>query len=233
MTTKRLKSTVNKGAEPTVSIQANQKPKAKVNPPPKRKIQRRSEEVREKILDIALNCFGEKGFDGTSTRIIAKDAGITHTLVIYHFESKEKLWKATVENVLNKYISLSKITHLQEEPKQWLMSFIEEFVRFSAKYPQIHRIFTAEGNQGSPRMKWVIDYFLRDYYQQVIKMIRLGQDQEVVRQCDPTRLYYLIVGVGSTSFTIGTEYKALTGKDVFSEAELLRNTAFIYEIFFT
>lgn len=224
MTTNKPKSTANKGAETTIPTQTKAKPK--------RKIQRRSEEVRKKILDVALNCFGEKGFDGASTRIIANEAKITHTLVIYHFKSKEKLWKATVENVLKKYVVLSEITDLQDTPKQWLMSFIEQFVRFSARYPQVHRIFTAEGNQDSPRMRWVINLFLRDHYGQVIKIIRLGQDQGLVRQYDSARLYYLIIGVASTSFTIGTEYKALTGRDVFSEAEILRNIAFIYEIVF-
>ena len=53
-----------------------------------------------------------------------------------------------------------------------------------------------------------------------------------VRQCDPARLYYLIIGAGGTPFTLKTEYKALTGRDVFSEAEVLRNIAFIYEIVF-
>jgi hypothetical protein len=53
-----------------------------------------------------------------------------------------------------------------------------------------------------------------------------------VRECDSARLYYLIIAVGGTPFTISTEYKALTGRDVFSEAEILRNIAFMYELVF-
>ncbi|HEY2464886.1 MAG TPA: hypothetical protein VGI32_12590, partial [Steroidobacteraceae bacterium] len=33
-------------------------------------------------------------------------------------------------------------------------------------------------------------------------------------------MYYLIIDVGGTPFTLRTEYKALTGRDVFSEAEI-------------
>jgi hypothetical protein len=64
-------------------------------------------------------------------------------------------------------------------------------------------------------------------------MIRRGQAEGSIRQCDAARLYYLIIGAGGTPFTLATEYKALTGRDVFSEAEILRNIAFIYEIAFT
>jgi TetR/AcrR family transcriptional regulator len=63
-------------------------------------------------------------------------------------------------------------------------------------------------------------------------LIRRGQADGKVRQCDPARLYYLILGAGGTPFTISTEYKELTGRDVFSETEVLRIVAFIYEIVF-
>lgn len=63
-------------------------------------------------------------------------------------------------------------------------------------------------------------------------MIRRGQKEGTVRQCDPARLYYHIIGAAGTPFTVATEYKALTGRDVFSEAEKLRNIAFIYEFLF-
>src|ERR1700688_3725269 len=52
--------------------------------------------ARERILRAALDEFARSGFDGTTTRSIAKIAGVTPPLILYHFESKEKLWLATV-----------------------------------------------------------------------------------------------------------------------------------------
>ena len=114
-----------------------------------------------------------------------------------------------------------------------MRTFIEQFVRLSARRPEIHRILTMEGNQGTARLKWAIDQFLRDHFTMVCALIRRGQAEGTVRQCDPARLYYHIIGSAGTPFTISTEYEAITGRDVFSEAEILRNIAFTYEIVFS
>ena len=42
----------------------------------------------------------------------------------------------------------------------------------------------------------------------------------------------MIIGAGGTPFTVKTEYRALTGRDVFSETEILRNIAFLFELVF-
>ena len=196
---------------------------------------RRGDEVRGRVLQAALECFGAFGFEGTSTRAVAERAEVTHTLVLYHFHSKDQLWIATVEHALERYGAELKATleraH-ETSAREALAAFIEQFVRMSARTPQIHRILTMESNQGTARLDWVIEHFLRGHFTMARDLIRRGQEEGSVRQCDPARLYYHIIGAGGTPFTIWTEYKALTGRDVFSEAEILRNIAFIYEIVF-
>jgi TetR/AcrR family transcriptional regulator len=207
----------------------------KINKPVEIRRRRRGDDVRERVMRAALECFGAFGFEGTSTRAVAHHANITHTLVLYHFQSKDQLWIATMEDALNKYMAEMKEnfeTSPQRTAQAALRVFIEQFVRMSARQPQIHRILTMESNQGTPRLKWVIDHFLRGHYTLVRDLIRRGQAEGSVRECDPARLYYHIIGAGGTPFTISTEYKALTGRDVFSETEILRNIAFIYELVF-
>lgn len=197
---------------------------------------RRGEEVRERILAAALECFGAFGFEGTSTRAVAERANVTHTLVLYHFQSKDLLWIATMEAALAKYGGAIK-EYLDQaadrSAKETLETYIDQFVRMSARQPQIHRILTAEGNQATPRLEWIVEHFIRWHFTTLRDVIRRGQVEGTVRECDPARLYYLIIGAGGTPFTLSTEYKAMTGRDVFSEAEILRNIAFIYEIVFT
>lgn len=196
---------------------------------------RRGDGVRERILKAALECFGTFGFEGTSTRAVAQRAEVTHTLVLYHYQSKDSLWIATMEDALNKYMAETKENFDKSAAvpaAAALRIFIEQFVRMSARQPQIHRILTMESNQGTPRLQFVIDHFLRAHFTRVRELIRRGQSEGSVRQCDPARLYYHIVSAGGTPFTISTEYMALTGRNVFSEAEILRNIAFIYEIVF-
>lgn len=51
----------------------------------------KSEETREHILDTALRLFREKGFDATTMRDIASEAGVATGAAYYYFHSKEDL----------------------------------------------------------------------------------------------------------------------------------------------
>lgn len=50
--------------------------------------------TRERILDVALDLFIEKGFDKTSLREIAERLGFTKAAIYYHFASKDDIFLA-------------------------------------------------------------------------------------------------------------------------------------------
>jgi AcrR family transcriptional regulator len=201
----------------------------------KRNSQKRGDDVRERVLQAALECFGAFGFEGASTRAVADRAGVSHTLVLYHFGSKDDLWTATMAGALDGYIKsvAENLDNADERPAaEVLKRFIEQFVRLSAEFPQIHRIMTMEGNQNTTRLHWLIDNYLRDHFGRVRDVIKTAQNDGAVRDCDAARLYYYIIGGGGTLFTLSTEYLQLTGRNVFSEAEIFRNIAFLYDTVF-
>ncbi len=52
---------------------------------------------KETIIESALQLFSTKGFEGTSVREIAADAGVNVAMINYYFGSKEKLFESVVE----------------------------------------------------------------------------------------------------------------------------------------
>jgi AcrR family transcriptional regulator len=52
---------------------------------------------KETIIESALRLFSTKGFEGTSVREIATDAGVNVAMINYYFVSKEKLFENVVE----------------------------------------------------------------------------------------------------------------------------------------
>ena len=52
---------------------------------------------KETIIESALKLFSTKGFEGTSVREIASDAGVNVAMINYYFGSKEKLFESVVE----------------------------------------------------------------------------------------------------------------------------------------
>jgi AcrR family transcriptional regulator len=62
--------------------------------------QRQAAARREEILKTALGLFAEKGFDATSTKQIAREAGIAEGLVFHYFPTKASLLAAVLEDKL-------------------------------------------------------------------------------------------------------------------------------------
>lgn len=52
---------------------------------------------RETIIESAIKLFSVKGFEGTSVREIAAEAGVNVAMINYYFVSKEKLFESAVE----------------------------------------------------------------------------------------------------------------------------------------
>jgi TetR/AcrR family transcriptional regulator len=52
---------------------------------------------REQILQTAFDLFSHKGFSGTTTKDIARGAGVSEATVFKHFSSKEELYGAILE----------------------------------------------------------------------------------------------------------------------------------------
>ena len=59
----------------------------------------RGEETRNRILAVAVNLFGNKGFDSVSTREVAAAASVPPASLRYYFENKRGLYIACLEHV--------------------------------------------------------------------------------------------------------------------------------------
>src|ERR1700761_9220829 len=103
--------------------------------------------TRDRIVAAAVELFSERSFDGASTRDIATAAGVTQPLVTYHFHSKEELWQAAVDSLF------AHLNRTLEERATGLRGvdgivsaklLVREFVTFSARTPQLHRIIMQE-----------------------------------------------------------------------------------------
>jgi AcrR family transcriptional regulator len=56
-----------------------------------------SKERRQSIVEAVRGVFAENGFDGTTTRALAKAAGVSEALLYKHFPSKESLYAAMLD----------------------------------------------------------------------------------------------------------------------------------------
>lgn len=59
----------------------------------------RGDETRRRIIDAAIRLFGERGFEGASTRDIAQAAGVNAPALQYYFDNKEGVYRACAEYI--------------------------------------------------------------------------------------------------------------------------------------
>ncbi|HEV2593458.1 MAG TPA: TetR/AcrR family transcriptional regulator [Gaiellaceae bacterium] len=68
--------------------------------------QRRSQETRERILDAAIACFGERGFEATTMNAIAERADVARATVFNHFADKQALLTAYLDRRRARVVAL-------------------------------------------------------------------------------------------------------------------------------
>ncbi|HKI03608.1 MAG TPA: TetR family transcriptional regulator [Thermoanaerobaculia bacterium] len=76
-----------------------------VQPPKKR---RKGEETRANILETALDLFRERGYEETTMRAIAEEAGVAVGNAYYYFKSKEHLIQAFYERTHQEHLAASR-----------------------------------------------------------------------------------------------------------------------------
>ena len=59
--------------------------------------------TKSRILEGALVCFAENGYKGTNLRDLAASLGLSKSALYRHFDSKEAIWNAVLDQMENYY----------------------------------------------------------------------------------------------------------------------------------
>jgi len=179
-----------------------------------RAVQKRALDTRRKIIEAATVEFARNGFEGASTRNIALEAGIQHTLVTYHFASKEGLWQETISTMLSEYRDSfwKRLDGLRGvDDVTTLRLNCEDFIRFSAQNVDFHKIMAHAASSPSPQLDWLIDEYLKDIFVAREKLIRSAQKSGHFVQGNPRHLEYVMIGAVTRVFLLTAEVESMMG----------------------
>ncbi|MEO8610114.1 MAG: TetR/AcrR family transcriptional regulator [Chloroflexota bacterium] len=123
------------------------------------------EDRREQIIDAALQVFSQKGFERTTNKDIADEAGITPGLIYHYFKSKEDLLKAAIEDH-------SPVGFVHSLPEQLFEQPPEQFLHFMAQK-------ILEITEGEPFVRLLRVFLPEVIYNPSITSFNLGAIQEV------------------------------------------------------
>jgi AcrR family transcriptional regulator len=182
-----------------------------------------------------MSVFALLGFDSASTRGIAEAAGVPHSLVIYHFHSKDELWYESVRDGVRRYArrNLGVIGPVKDgDPVRRLKRNFAHYIRFSAEYPDFFRMLTHENALASERLTWLVTNHVGPTQAHMTELIRRAQALGAFVEGDPLSLLYLFLGAATSPYRSASEIALLTGETPNREQAIRRHIELCERLFF-
>lgn len=152
--------------------------------------------TRDQILDEALRCFAERGYDGTSLNDIAAGVGIRRPSLLHHFPSKEALYGDVFERLLSEWLerlegAIASPTEGWDKAELVLRAGLDLF----ADTPDYVRIMRREALDGGVHLGIDLSGVLRPLFDNAAAYLEQQMDSGVFRRHDSRQL--LITGYGA------------------------------------
>jgi TetR/AcrR family transcriptional regulator len=192
----------------------------KTAPPTTVRVRRTRTDIREALLESALVEFGAKGFDGASTRAIARRVQAHQPQINYHFASKTALWRAAVDHLFG-LLWKAFDGAIPADPTgirvpalaAGFADGIRRFVRFAAEHPELNQIMVHEGTAASDRLTWMTQTHVKPFFDVIRPAWQTLRDAGIAAPIDNEVFYYVLIGAASLPYVNAPEFRLLTGRD--------------------
>lgn len=170
---------------------------------------------KENILESAIKLFGSKGFEGTSVRDIAADAGVNVALINYYFVSKEKLFESVVEyrasvlkGIFSELFNNKELTAIEK-----MDIIIDKTIERKFSDANFHHLLHRELSLGNrPQCREAISDILMRNLIPVKKIIKEGIKEGVFNKVDIELTLTTVVGTIHYLLTSDTMCRKILGK---------------------
>jgi len=128
-----------------------------VSPNPRR-LRRATNEVQELIVRTAHRLFTANGYQGTTTRQIAEEAGVGESVIFRNFGSKAELFEAAIAapftDFVNQWAARWDVrVAADSDPFEITRSFVKGFYALAAEHRELlHTLVAARLNGGDPAL---------------------------------------------------------------------------------
>jgi TetR/AcrR family transcriptional regulator len=173
------------------------------------------ETTRTRIIRSARRCFAANGFAGTSTRQIADDAKVAQSLLLYHFKSKDGLWRAVMADSFQRALRILNDAAIAEPSKSatdQLGAGVRALVDVCASDPDFHRLAVFESHNPSDRFQSIIDSHLDRMAKRAAHFIKAAQEEGTVHDGDPYLLYIVLFSTIGSIFSFARRIEIATGR---------------------
>ena len=179
-------------------------PKAAVHkmPSPQRRLQ---------IIQVAMDLFSHKGFDGTTTREISKAAGVSEAIIFRHFATKEDLYAAIIDFIIcdeseTFYSDIDQAMQLKDDMAVF-ESVAFKILETHRRKPELLRLLLYSGLEGHKLSGLFMETQVRPVYEWLGNYIARRMTEKIFKKADPMILVRAFMGMVSHHSLIKIIYK--------------------------
>lgn len=148
-------------------------------------------ERKQQLLDCAAELFAERGYAETRVIDIVRAAGVAKGLFYWYFDNKETLFEELAESIrLQLRRHQGAVLDLEGPALVNLRRGTEASVHFMAEHANFFSLLEVEGRNFTDVLRRGTEQHIED----VLAVIRAGQDDGSIRQEDPRLLALGVVG---------------------------------------
>ena len=148
------------------------------------------EDRRHQIIHVAMALFASKGFKGTTTRAIAKTAGVSEAIIFRHFATKEDLYDAIINFTVEQRHTLWEQDEASLNPTQdlktHLSTFAEAYIQRNRNDPTFIRLMMYSALEDHKFREKFFEIYHSPHLQAIQKTIQKGIERKIYRAVDPT-----------------------------------------------
>jgi TetR/AcrR family transcriptional regulator len=161
-----------------------------------------SAEARHKqLLQIAVELFSQRGFEGTTTKAIAAAAGVSEGIIFQHFATKEDLYAGILdykakEAGMEEWQEKLRDCAEREDDEGLVFSIVEQILRSNRLDPQFQRLMYQAALNGHPLPKIMAQRIL-PLHNFLCGYIEQRQKKGAFRSCDPGVAVHAMVSMAN------------------------------------
>ena len=173
---------------------------------------------KQAILSAALDTFSQYGINGNRLEQVAELSGVSKTNLLYYYPSKEALYVAVLQQILDIWLAPLKAFREEFTPLVAIKEYIRLKLEVSRDYPQASKLFCMEMLQGAPLLQAELSGDLKQLIDEKSAIIAGWVESGKLAAVDPHHLIFMIWASTQHYADFGSQVEAVTGKTLQDEA---------------
>lgn len=189
--------------------------------------------ITEVILNLALEEFGQHGFEGANISNIAAKAGVAKPLVHYHFETKEKLWQMAVSYGMDKLTAEFKNLDFELrdlDPIALCNVVIRRYTYFCARNHALTNIVVQEVARGTERAQWITKLYIKPLFLAAESFLQAAIGKGGLRETNPAHLLSMVSGAINGFFAFSHVLSEVYEMDPLTEESAGKHAEMVVDI---